>query len=117
MEADFVEKEIVKVLMRVGIRNGGYEFFKRTLLIILIEDVTFFNITDVYNRTAMFYNKNFACVEHAMRTAIDRAYNFKTLLNINELFGQEVLFDKPSVSEFVTILTEYLRVFKNCKMG
>lgn len=114
METNHIEKEVVKLLLNLGISNAGYEYFKKALLICLKQDVIYSSACEVFAWTAEYYKIPYERVSRSMRFALEKADNLNTLYNLNELYGVKVLFARPSISEFFNMALEYLKVFKDC---
>lgn len=114
MEAKQMEQEIVKLLMALGFRKNGYDYYKKMLLILLNDNIKLYCITDFYKRIAVGFRTTDTKVEHAMRAAIFKITKNKVIYSLNDYFGIKVIFDQPSISGFINILVEYLREFRNC---
>lgn len=109
------EQEIVDLLLRIGIRNNGYEYLKQCLKIIIDDDIVIYKLKDLSMKVASNNDKDYYSVEHCMRTSIEYAYNNNTLFHLNKIFKNPVINFRPTVSELLTLLVEYLRVYKKCE--
>ena len=99
-------KDLIKIL---GImpKVKGYYYINDAIEMIREHGDTPILITkDIYPRIAIKYNTSTQCVEHAIRTSINRAWinNRKV---INRIAGYPLHF-KPSNKEFLLMLVDYI---------
>lgn len=91
----------------------GYKYIRSSILLAL-EDITILDkMTKVlYPTIAKQYGTTSPLVEHAIRNAIEAAWNSGNIKNIEIIFGYTICSKKgrPTNSEFLALLTDYLNV-------
>lgn len=112
MDVDYIEKEVSNILIRLGVSANlrGY-FFLKDAIIICVQDQEY-----AYGVTKKLYPKlkkihNIGDVDRNIRTAIDHAYR-KGINYMYELFNYSdyILNNKPTVTEFVSTVSEIIRL-------
>lgn len=106
-----MEKKIASALLGLGLptSNKGYHYCK-TFMEVRLRDKDR-KLQDTYGKVAKIHHTQPANIERNIRRAIDCAYNLNGLELFNRMFGQKVVYDKPTVSMFVGLLDEYFAVF------
>lgn len=92
---------------------SGFTYLKSAIMLVLKKPRLIKQLTTVlYPHIAERFERSVACVERAMRHAIEEAWNRKGALAFNSLYGVQAYTEneKPSIGEFIAYVAEYLRL-------
>ena len=109
-----IKQEISKVLMIIGIPANllGFNYFKMAILKVVKNDEYLIKVTKfLYPEVGKMFNVSGAMVERSMRHALDNAYQRNRFLLLNDLFHAKIIepYYKPSSSELIALINEYIR--------
>lgn len=108
-----LDKKLVDILLSVGIPANlqGYLFLKESIKLAIDNPTYVGAITKIMYPTIAIKFKTTACrVERSIRHALEVSYNKGKIMNLNEIFGLQVIDanEKPTNSEFVALVADRL---------
>lgn len=101
-----------QVLYKLGVRPnlGGYRYLTYGIQLVEEKPERLQYVTkELYPEIARQYNTNWMSVERAIRTAITSCWKRGNRELLDEMVGYR-LEDKPTASEFIAIVAEYIRM-------
>ncbi|NDO46803.1 sporulation transcription factor Spo0A [Clostridium sp. MD294] len=107
-----LETVISKLLNKMGITASikGYHFIRKGVMMVIENEDAILSMTKgLYPDIAKEYNTTAGKVERAMRHAIETAWKRTGKEIYSELAGYSPI-EKPTNSQFIAIMSEYLRV-------
>ena len=108
--------ETIYILMRkIGLRStySGYNYLATAIYLTLNNSIYLKRITkNLYVTIGQQYNVSAQSVEAAIRTLINSYWNQHSDRILSQLLGYSIYY-KPTSSEFISILTDYLRDHSN----
>ena len=115
VDENFLRKEITKLIHTLGMPAHvlGYEYTREAILLALGNKEMLRSITkDLYPAVAQTFNTTPSRVERAIRHAVELAWDRGDLDTLQEFFGFTVSSKKgkPTNSEFLSALADYLRL-------
>lgn len=115
VDENFLRKEITKLIHTLGMPAHvlGYEYTREAILLALGNKEMLRSITkDLYPAVAQTFNTTPTRVERAIRHAVELAWDRGDLDTIQKFFGFTVSSKKgkPTNSEFLSSLTDHLRL-------
>ena len=104
--------DVRHVLRKAGLRStySGYNYLASAVALVL-KDQEFYmkNVTsNLYRVVGEQYGVSNMCVEAAIRTMINSYWNQNSNKILSPLLGYPV-FDKPTASEFISMLADYIQ--------
>ena len=104
--------DVRHVLRKAGLRStySGYNYLASAVALVL-KDQEFYlkNVTsNLYRVVGEQYCVSNMCVEDAIRTMINSYWNQNSNKILSPLLGYPV-FDKPTASEFISMLADYIQ--------
>lgn len=109
---NFFEIKIYKILYELGLAANlkGYFYIKEALVKMIEGNLLF---KDLYRELGKQYNVSPASVERAIRNSIENCWNKANINFINILFGTKLHpnKDRPTNSEFICTIIEFIKVF------
>lgn len=104
--------DVRHVLRKAGLRStySGYNYLASAVALVL-KDQEFYlkNVTsNLYRVVGEQYGVSNMCVEDAIRTMINSYWNQNSNKILSPLLGYPV-FDKPTASEFISMLADYIQ--------
>ena len=112
-----IEREISKVLMTIGIPVNllGFNYFKMAIMKVVENNKYLIKVTKfLYPEVGKMFNVTGAMVEWSMRHALDAAYQRNKFSLLNDLFNATIIdpYYKPSSSELIALINEYIKIVK-----
>lgn len=101
----------LQLLRKIGMRStyAGYNYFASAISLSVSDSEYLKNVTKtLYVTVAKEYNKPKYCIETALRTLINNYWSQHSDTILYPLLGYH-LRDKPTPSEFISILADFLR--------
>lgn len=109
------EREISTLLHRLGVpaHIKGYQYIKYGIMLGLDNPDILNSVTkELYPAIAEKYDSTSSRVERSIRHAIEQAFFRGSVTNLERIFGYTIHSDKgkPTNSEFIALLSDYLRL-------
>lgn len=104
-------EKALHLLRKIGLRStySGYKYLAYAIALVLENPDYLRGVTKtLYNLVGKAYGVTGLCVEAALRTLITNYWNQNGDRILRGIIGYP-LFDKPTASEFISILADYLR--------
>lgn len=104
-------EKALQLLRRIGMRStySGYNYLAYAVALVLEHPDYLRNVTKtLYTKVGEEYGVTGYCVEAALRTLITNYWNLNSDKILKSVIGFP-LFDKPTASELISILADYLR--------
>lgn len=104
-------EKVFRLLRRIGMRSNysGYYYLACAVALVLKNPGYLRNVTkNLYNIVGAKYNVPGYCVEAALRTLITNYWNQNEDRILKTILGYP-LYDKPTSTELISILADYLR--------
>lgn len=113
---DTEEKKVCELLKIIGVPTHivGYLYLKESIFFAMNNPVTTFSITkELYPEVAKKFNSTASKVERAIRHAIEVAWDRGDAELQQSIFKNTISVDrgKPSNSEAITLLAEYVKLY------
>ena len=111
-----MERVITKILNNLGLKTNtkGYRYIRESLSLILRNKYRHLSTTkDIYGTIALRHQEKPTNVERAIRYSIETMMNKGNFEYIFELFTLDRNKCKPSNSEFLYTITNYIEINKN----
>ncbi len=117
-----LEQKIIELLgvVEVSPRLKGYRYLISAITIAVEHPETVTSVTkSIYVPIAEQYDTTVACVEAAIRRAIDESWMKGDLKKLYEIFGHTVHFStgRPGDAEFIAILSKEISTVANIDKG
>lgn len=104
-----IDFEITRLLRMLGISCGGFRYFLIAIKFLLQNKNNCYQCSEIYRDVAKECQTTCKSVESRMGYSLDKAYNENALQLLNTLYNGEVIRQyKPTVSEFIYLITDYL---------
>lgn len=103
--------EVMHILRKTGLRStySGYNYLATAITLVLEDPLYMKNVTaNLYRVVGEQYGVSNMCVEAALRTMINSYWNQNSSKILSPLLGYPV-FDKPTASEMISMLSDYIR--------
>ena len=101
----------LNILRKIGMKSNytGYSYFAYGIALTVSNSAYSLNVTKgLYTDIAIQYGVSRTCVEAALRTLIRSYWNQYDDSILSELLGYP-LYERPTASEFISILADFLR--------
>ena len=101
----------LQLLRQIGMRSiySGYNYLVCSVSLVLEDEAYLKNVTsNLYAIVGKQYGVSNSCVEAALRTLITNYWNQNEDKILSKLLGYP-LFDKPTASELISLLADYLK--------
>lgn len=113
-----VSRKITRLIHSIGIpaHVRGYHFIREAIELCLEDPLLIGQVTkSLYPEIAKKYNSSGSKVERAIRHAIEIGWNRGSYEAVNEIFGNTISLTKakPTNSEFIAMLTDYVLITQN----
>lgn len=106
---------VARILREMGIPANikGYPYLRKAIIVTASDMTIIGAVTKIlYPNVAKYYQTNALCVEHAIRRAIEVAWNRADSSVLKKYFGDSVVEKqkKPTNSEFIATIADLLRM-------
>ena len=108
-----IDSKVMGILLEIGISANlqGYQYLRESIKLVIENPLYISSITKkMYPQVAETFNTTACRVERGIRHAIDVSFNKGKMININKIFGLNVLGnnERPTNSEFVALVADRL---------
>ncbi len=112
------ENSIAKLLELIGVPNDkiGYKYIVDAILLWnKYMDINKLNITFIYKKIAIKYNKNIFSIEKAIRKCIEHSFTYGNLKELNKLFLTDISSKTGKINnkKFISKIAQYINREKN----
>lgn len=114
--------EVSLILREIGVpaHVKGYQYLREAIML-SVKDISMINMVTkcLYPEVARRYHSTASRVERSIRHAIEIAWNRGELSILQKFFGHPITYmhSKPTNSEFIAMIADYLRLRSNQQMA